>query len=231
MKMKALAPPSNIKLFREPLGLLQILRLVFNMADLLQAPRGNGQMIIVVPGFATDDSSTFILRKYLNAVGYKAVGWGLGKNNGDVERILIDFKQAVQNETKRTNSPLILVGWSLGGYIAREIAREIPGMVSKVISFGSPVIGGPKYTAAARQFKKMGVDLDELEKEIQAREAIPIEVPVTAIYSRSDGIVAWQACIDYNNPRVVHHEVNSTHIGLGFSPDVFKIIASSLAKE
>ena len=87
---------------------------------------------------------------------------------------------------------MVLVGWSLGGFIAREYAREHPQHVRQVITLGSPVIGGPRYTATARWYASQGFDLDELEQAVAARYANPLTVPITAIYSRRDGVVAWR---------------------------------------
>ena len=96
---------------------------------------------------------------------------------------------------------------------------------------GSPVVGGAKYTSMGGLFEQRGVDLDEMEATIAARESTPISVPVTSIYSKNDGIVGWQASIDRHNAQVEHIEVCTTHLGLGISPDVFKIIARKLARQ
>ena len=123
-----------------------------------------------------------------------------------------------------------LVGWSLGGYLAREVARERPDLVERVLTLGAPVVGGPTYTASAPMYARRGFDLAEIGAAVLVREARPIEVPVLAIYSRSDGIVAWRACIDrFDSPRVEHHEVRSSHLGLVRSPAVFRRIAGLLA--
>jgi pimeloyl-ACP methyl ester carboxylesterase len=124
----------------------------------------------------------------------------------------------------------VVVGWSLGGFIAREYAREHPGHVRKVITLGTPVIGGPRYTATARRYRAQGHDLDELERAVRSRYATPLTVPVTAVYSKRDGVVAWQACIDRWSPHVSHVEVDETHVGLVLSPRVLAIVAEAVAK-
>ena len=106
----------------------------------------------------------------------------------------------------------------------------LPHQIRQVITLGSPVVGGPKYTAVAEAFSRRGLDLDEVEAEVAARNRQPLETPVTAVYSRSDGVVAWQACIDRHGSNVEHVEVETTHLGLGISPDVFEIIAERLAR-
>ena len=95
---------------------------------------------------------------------------------------------------------------------------------------GSPVVGGPKYTSFGGLYEGRGLNLDAIEARIEAREATPIRVPITAIYSKRDGIVGWQASIDRRNAQVEHREVTATHLGLGISPDVFKIIAQVLTR-
>ena len=122
-----------------------------------------------------------------------------------------------------------LIGWGLGEYLAREAARERPDLAEHVITLGTPTVGGPKYTAVAEVYRRQGYDLDGIEAEVDARNARPLEVPITAIYSRSDAIVAWEACIDRVNPNVEHVEVRTTHVGLGFAPEVYRIIAERLA--
>jgi pimeloyl-ACP methyl ester carboxylesterase len=136
---------------------------------------------------------------------------------------------AVEVRCRAEGRGLRLVGWSLGGYLAREAARDLPHCVDRVVTLGSPVIGGPKYTATAPLYRARGVDFEEIEAAIEERERRPIQVPITAIYSESDGIVDWRACIDRTSPRVEHVRVRSSHIGLGFAPEVLRIVAASLA--
>ncbi|MEE4272946.1 MAG: hypothetical protein V2I67_14825 [Thermoanaerobaculales bacterium] len=193
------------------------------------APPGGGEPVLVVPGFASDDGWTRSLRGFLRAVGFNARGWGLGRNHGRVPELipaLIEKAGAAAEESGRT---IRLVGWSLGGYLAREVARERPDLVDRVVTLGAPVVGGPKYTASAPMYVKKGYDLDEIEHDVAEREATPIGVPIEAIYSRSDGIVAWGACIDHRNPNVRHHEVVSSHLGLVASPVVYRLVADRLA--
>ena len=97
---------------------------------------------------------------------------------------------------------------------------------------GSPITGGPKYTAFADQLASEGVDLEAIEAHVHHRQRMspPLQVPVTAIFSRRDGVVAWQACIDQINLSVEHVEVKSSHLGLGFDPEVYRLIARRLDK-
>jgi pimeloyl-ACP methyl ester carboxylesterase len=164
-------------------------------------------------------------------LGYRVRGWKLGRNSGNVPELLPRVLKRLISFSHKTQQTVRLIGWSLGGYLARELARERPDLVHHVITLGTPVVGGPKYTVVARHYRHRGIDLDAIEAEIESRNQICLRKPVTAIFTRGDAIVAWQACIDRNGSNVEHIEVKTTHFGLGFSPEVFKIIAQRLADD
>ena len=245
--MSALAPPSRLGLVREPLGVLEIPRLLFASPRLAWQPRGNGEPVIVLPGYGAGDASTLMLRSYLSFLGYDVHGWGLGQNRGDVRALVPKVIDAVESVCARASSKTSvrvpkralarattrarLVGWSLGGVIARETARERADLVERVVTLGSPVIGGPKYTLVGEYYRQQGYDLDAIEAAVAERNRIPLQVPVTAIYSRYDGVVAWRACMDESSADVEHVEVKTTHLGLGFAAEVYRIIAQRLARK
>ena len=222
------AAPTRRNLLREGLGLLEPVRLVARVPRLAAAPRGEGRPLLVLPGFGAGDRSTWMLRRYLAWLGYSVEPWRLGRNHGRVGELLPRVVACLEVLAEKHDRAVGLVGWSLGGYLAREAARERPGLVTHVVTLGSPVVGGPKYTLASRHYVRNGYDLDEIEARVAERDRVPLSVPVTAIYSRSDGVVAWEACIDRINPATEHVEVASTHIGLGLNPDVFAIVADRL---
>ncbi|MEX2205360.1 MAG: alpha/beta hydrolase [Myxococcota bacterium] len=204
----AVPDPGPASLLREGLGLLELPRLLLRAPELARLPRGSGQPVMVLPGFATTDASTLVLQGYLRLLGYSVRGWRMGLNTGRVGTLLPRVLRRVARTAELAGEPVRLVGWSLGGVLAREAARERPELVRRVITLGSPI-------ADAR---------------LEAREATPIRVPITAIWSRADGIVPWQACVDRRSPDVENLEVDATHIGLGFSPDVYRLIAERLAR-
>mgnify|MGYP001812902834 FL=1 len=212
----------------EALTGLQIPRLFLRAPNLAFASRGAGERVLVWPGFGAGDVSTLPLRSYLSYLGYRPTGWGIGRNNGDV-LALLDLLRA-QVVEQASQAPVTIIGWSLGGYLAREVARDCPELVRRVITLGSPVVGGPKYTAVAQAFAAGGDSLDVIEALVEARYQRPLTVPVTAVYSKLDGVVAWRACIDDRSPNVEHVEVTSTHLGLGFAADVLEIIANRLVR-
>jgi len=112
---------------------------------------------------------------------------------------------------------------------AREVARERPDIVRGVVTLGSPVIGGPKYTRAAGFYKNvLKQDLDEIEQDVHERNQIPIQVPLTAIYSKRDKVVQWEACIDQFNDHCEHIEVDASHLSLGFDPKVLRLVSAKV---
>ena len=188
------------------------------------------------------------MRDALGAGGVRALGWGLGRNLAglDLRHCASDVPArwgtswptpyrgeaavpmlcerlipVVLEAHRREGRPLLLVGWSLGGYLAREVAREHPEAVLGVVTIGSPVVGGPKDTRAAARYRRRGVDLDWIERAIRERESRPITVPILSLYSESDGVVAPAASIDHHSPAVVHQRIGGSHIGLVVHPPVW----------
>lgn len=224
-----LRAPPPLGILREARGALELPRLLLRLPQLARRPRGRGEPVLVLPGYGAGDASTAVLQAYLRWLGHRPQGWGLGRNRGDVPELLPRVVEQLERVASRARGPVHLIGWSLGGYLAREAARERPELVRRVITLGSPVVGGPKYTAVGEVYRRQGIDLDAVESHVEARYERVLSTPVTAIYSRSDGIVAWRACIDRRSPNVEHVEVDTTHLGLGFSAEVLGVVAERLA--
>ena len=181
---------------------------------------------MVLPGFGASDPLMAPLRWYLGQLGYVPLPWGIGRNRGRPER---DAERIVKRIEGLDVGPMHLVGWSLGGVVARLVARALPERVAQVITLGSPVEGGPKYTSAARWFRK-SLDLDAFEEHVHAINSEGLQVPVTAIYSTSDAIVGWRAAIDRYNPHTRHLQLRTaSHVGLPYNPRVWAKIAQTLA--
>ncbi len=210
------------------------LRAVVETALLLPAapllalrPRGGQRPVMVIPGFLTGDRSTASLRAYLRVLGYNALPWRMGRNNGDPERDAETLAARIAAEPP--DQPLTLIGWSLGGVIAREVARRQPTLIRQVITMGTPVEGGPKYTVAGEAFaKRRNLNLDDFELHVHNINRKGVKVPMTAIYSKSDGVVDWRSAIDRYNPQTQHHRVRSSHIGLGTNPVVWHYVERAL---
>jgi len=198
-------------------------------ARLAAAPGGDGGALMAIPGMGVGDTTTGPLRRFLRAHGHDARPWRLGRNRPDVPARLARLLPRLEALAGETGRPVALAGWSLGGVMARELARLRPDLVRHVVTLGTPVVGGLKHTAIAGLFRVQGWDLDDVAARVEAANRVPIRVPLTAIFSRRDGIVAWQACVDTRTEGVAHFEATSCHWGLGLDPDVLETIAQRLA--
>ncbi len=212
----------------ELLAFVDVLSGLPTLACPSRADNGRGRTVILLPGFATSPTAMTGVRRVATGLGFKAQDWGLGLNNGQVPKLLPAFETKLKKAVAESGAPVILIGWSLGGYIAREAARDNPDLVEAMITLGTPVWGGPKYTTVSRFYRGKDVDMDAIEQETIERYKTPLTTPTTALYSRRDGIVAWRACIDHWSPNVTHVEVGTTHIGMPFSREVLRQIESHM---
>lgn len=194
-------------------------------------PRGDGETVMLLPGYGASEQNMQVLAQRLSGLGYEALHWGQGKNTGAVHKLLPKLQTRVAEIVARTGKPITLVGWSLGGYIARELARDLPDAIAGVVTLGSPAVGGPKYTITAAAYRKKGFDLNAIEAEMAKRDVIPIRCPLTVLFSKLDGIVSWPATLDRLTPQARHVEVFSSHIGLVHDAEVFRTIATVLADQ
>jgi pimeloyl-ACP methyl ester carboxylesterase len=216
--------PNPADRWREVRALREPWRMMAKVGSVARQPRGRGRPVMVIPGFTANDASTIPLRSYLGGLGYECRGWGLGVNSGDVATQLPQTIERVATWCAERGEPIALVGWSLGGVIAREVTRVRPDIVERVITFGTP-LWGPRHTTTP--MSRRTDLLPGIEARVLARNSARILRPVTAIYSRNDGVVHWQASVD-PDPNTVNIEVTSSHIGLGIDPDVWCIVASTL---
>ncbi len=194
-------------------------------------PRGKGRPILVLPGFMANDSSTGPLRAFLRALGHRPVGWGLGSNIGPTDRILEGMIDLL-DRLDRLDGPVDVIGWSLGGIYAREMARLAPDTVRQAITLGSPFQisdssesnVGPVFHALAGTHSSH-IMMPRIADH--ARE--DIAVPTTSVYSRTDGVVRWKHCLDPQQPLSENIEVRGSHCGLGHNPAALMVIADRLA--
>jgi pimeloyl-ACP methyl ester carboxylesterase len=221
-------PPTTRTALGELATALGAVRLVGAVPRLSSAPRGDGHLVVDIPGWRAPEVTGAPLRAYLRAWGYDARGWGFGTNLGDPRRDVERLAGRLLDLVDEVGSPASLVGWSLGGVIAREVARRHPDAVRRVITYGTPVVGGPSHTTVARA-QGGGSGAGRVTRRLDA--AAPVRVPLTAVFSKRDGIVSWQACIDRSSPDVEHVEVSSTHLGMGVDPDVWAIVADRLSRD
>jgi len=225
-------PPSRLATLLELRAPLDWASLLYRAPQLAAAPKGDGRPVMLIPGYGTDEKSMRPLGRYLDYLGYDVYDWAQGRNRGDVENDI----QRVGLRTREIHDALdsesvTLIGWSLGGVAAREAARLFEPYVREVMTLGTPIIGGPKYTSVGRRFaEKANLDLDEFELEVHQRNSIGIKQPVTSIYSKADGVVSWRASIDTYNQQARNIEVSSSHFGLGANGTVWRLIAKLLAE-
>ncbi|MEO1062312.1 MAG: hypothetical protein AAFZ07_12910 [Actinomycetota bacterium] len=222
-----LRPPPRRAILREARAGRELVRLGVRTGALWGAPCGVGEPVVVVPGFGATDRSLSPLRRYLAGRGHDVRRGGFGKMDDEVEDNALRLAARAGELARRTGRRVALVGWSIGGVVAREAARERPDAVRRVVTFGTPVEGGPAYTSLARNYS--AERLAEIGARVEERYEVPITVPITAIWSRRDGIVTPGACIDRRSPDVEHVEVASSHLGMGLDPDVWQTIATRLA--
>jgi hypothetical protein len=227
-----LKPPSKL-LFALELRTFPELGGFFASLPLLAtlAPRGDGHPVIVLPGLATSDRSTLALRTFLKSKGYDVHGWELGRNYGPlpgIERRMLDNLKALH---KKTGKKVSLVGWSLGGIYARQLAKMLPDLVRQVITLGSPFNGDPRSTNAWKLYEfTSGHKVADRERHMGGAISEPPPVPTSAIYSRTDGICAWQSCTEAEGDIAENIEIEGSHCGLGHHPAAVYAVADRLAQ-
>ena len=196
---------------------------------LLSAPRGDGHPVLVYPGFLTSDLSTGPLRQLLRALGHDATGWQQGRNLGPRGDTLERALQHLHDLQRTAGRKVSLVGWSLGGLYARELAKRAPEAVRCVVTMGSPFAGSMKANNAWRTYRwlRRGQPASPLaHADLQS----PPPLPTTSIFSRSDGIVAWQCSVETASVLSESIEVTASHAGLGVNPFVLYALADRLAQ-
>ena len=158
---------------------------------ILQAPRGDGSPVVVLPGFTASDSSTFVLRSILERLGHRPVAWGLGRNVGPTREIIDGVDALVRRLYDEDGRSVQLVGWSLGGVFARHVAARRPDMVRRVITLGSPYRITRRQNLAAGWLYHLYAPQRRVPSGVRRGGAAsrPLTVPTTSIYSPTDGIV------------------------------------------
>jgi thioesterase domain-containing protein len=200
---------------------------------LYRAPSGDGHSVLVFPGLIAGDVSTLPLRGYLKSRGYDVEGWLQGLNLGPRPGVLERSEDQVRQIARDSGRKLSLIGWSLGGIYAREIAKQLPECVRCVITLGTPFTGHPRSTNAWRLYElASGHKIETHPKRGRLHEAPP--VPTTSIYSRTDGVVAWECSVQdaraSAHGEVENIEVVASHLGLGMNPAALYAIADRLAQ-
>jgi pimeloyl-ACP methyl ester carboxylesterase len=188
-------------------------------------PDGNGQVVLVLPGFMTTDRLTLPLRKFLEAQGFRTFGWRHGMNVGPTPRAQNHLRTRVAALSALNGGPIALVGVSLGGLLARDVAYDCPDLIRHVVTLASPFrlptastfellvrLCGPLYDT--------NLAIDRLET--------PLPMPATAFYTRSDGVVAWESCRS-DDPDCLNVEVTGPHLTICRNPAVLMTLVQRLA--
>jgi pimeloyl-ACP methyl ester carboxylesterase len=193
------------------------------------APKGDGHPVLVFPGLATGDVATFVLRNFLKERGFAPYAWDQGLNRGPrpgvIDACVARIKQLRESHGRRVS----LVGWSLGGIYAREIAKMVPDDVRLVVTLGTPFSGSPKATNAWRLYELFSGQRVNDREQIAALKNTP-PVPTTSIFSRTDGVVAWRCSLERETERSENIEVHASHVGMGMNPTALYAIADRLAQ-
>jgi pimeloyl-ACP methyl ester carboxylesterase len=190
---------------------------------------GDGHPVMVLPGLVAGDVSTSLLRRFLRSRGYTVVGWGQGLNLGLRPGVLERAHEAARDLRLKHGRAVSLVGWSLGGLYARELAKLAPEMVRLVITLGSPFTGHPRETNAWRLYEfASGHQIGSHDLHGPLKDTPP--VPTTSIWSMTDGIVSWRCSIETRRDLAENIVIESSHFGLGAHPATLYAIADRLAQ-
>lgn len=226
--------PSPLLMLLEGRAVGEWLQFVSSAPLFALAPRGDGHTVLVLPGLGADDASTATLRALLDRLGYAPAGWQLGQNRGWRAETQAGLQRRLSDLAATSGRKISLIGWSMGGILARELARENPALVRGVISLGSPFAGSARASNADGLYRllngprRSGPHPDSEARRTRMRTPPP--VPSTAIYSRSDGVVNWRGCREQLGPQSENIEVEGSHCGLGHNVMAAFAIADRLAQ-
>ena len=197
------------------------------------SPRGHGEPVLVMPPFTTDDTMTGPMRWFLGTLGFNVHGWALGRNLMRTPRLVAGVPRRLGELYEHYGEPINLVGWSAGGMWARHLARDYPAMVRQVITMGTPfrLRPGDRTNASALydMIEHTQVPLPH-HLQIDDVEQPPLTVPVTAIYTRDDGVACWQDCLETTRPLSENVEVRGSHCGLGHNVAAILVTVDRLGR-
>jgi len=234
IERSGIQPPSTLLALAEGWrAIAEASTLIPSIPWLNRLPRGDGHPVYVLPGFMADSQSTAMLRRWLARLGYHAVPWGFGRNLGPRGDLEARIAETVADIARRHREPVSLIGQSLGGIFAREVAKAVPDAVRQVITLGAPfgqVQANGTYPAVLRLFElASGHEIEHLQSRMNGIPKPP-PVPSTAIFSRTDGIADWKGCIEEERPTTDNVEVIASHCGMGFNPVIYYVIADRLSQ-
>ena len=203
------------------------------------APR-NAQVVMLIPGFMAGDMTLAPLANFCRWLGHRALYAGILSNSECPRETMRKLNARLALAHEKFEQPMTVIGQSLGGVYAREIAREHPEMVERAITLGSPIrmprlhaniaVQAVARSIAAIRGRADGCLSESCECGLMLSDESPADVPTTHVYSRTDGVVHWESCVDSSGaPTVENVEVMGSHVGMGLNPDVYRVIADRLA--
>ena len=230
-------PPSLLYSLTElPRTLVEMGSLAVTFPALASMPRGDGHSVMVLPGFMAGDESTIVLRRYLSGLGYNALPWDLGRNTGKAEIIEETLINRFKDLIDQYDGTISLIGQSLGGVYARELGRMFPAKVRQVITLGSPFgmsDAGGTNPLVNKLFERLaGMSVEDMRERVDMSDtSVTPPVPVTAIYSKADGVVNWEGCREADlDSQTQNIEVCGSHCGMAFNPSIYHIVADRLSQ-
>ena len=219
--------PPFASLVRETTVIADVARYALRGRRVARVYEGRGRPVMVIPGFLATDGFTIPLRRALASAGYRSFGWGLGRNTGVAADIFERLDRQLDVMLRDTDDPVALVGWSLGGLIAREYAKHAPGRVERVITLGSPFSGDIRANHAWRLYERVnGHPVDRLP--IPVTLAVKPPVPTTALWSRADGIVAPGSSRGQAGEADRMVELSCTHMGFVVAEEALAAVLQAL---
>lgn len=196
---------------------------------LAAAPAGDGHPVLVLPAFLKGDGSTRPLRQFLKRLGYASYGWDLGANIGPTDAVLTGSRERLEAIARRHGRRVSLIGHSLGGVIARELGKQAPGSVRRIITLCSP-FRPPIASNVELLFRLLAPWHSADVPALWAGLEMPPPAPTTAVYTRTDGIVSWQSCLETPGLDRENVEVGGWHGTMARNSAAFAIIAERLAR-
>ena len=226
-----LRPPSLGLLLAEARGIFEFNASLLLSPLLMRAPKGDGHPVLTLPGFLASDLSMVPMRRYLKELGHDTYAWNIGRNLGGVARTRAALRDRLAEIHSFTGRKVSVVGWSLGGVYARDLALQAPDMVRDVVTLGSPFANDIRATNATRLYEALSGEVVEDNSELRTAIAGDLPVPATSIYSRTDGIVNWRTCLLRPSDIAENIEVHlASHVGLGVNPAALWAVADRLAQ-
>ena len=225
-------PPSDfLALAEAPRALMELASFVALRPAMSFLPRGDGHPVLVLPGFLASDTSTIPMRDLLSTLGYEVVGWELGRNVQINNSRIKAMSDSLTQLHERTGRKVSIIGWSLGGMLARELAKLHPEAVRQVISLGSPLSSDPGISKVRKLFEALNGSEASIRRKARLHDINePPAVPSTSIYTKTDGVVAWRGSLQPEGPERENVEVHASHVGLGVNPTVMWVLADRLAQ-